>query len=787
MRLSLVWFLLYYASLCSEAGSAKPLSERRALYLLRGSLAVRTADWPLRLDPCHHWIGVKCGQSGRVISLDLTTLRPRHGRRLPVPPPSLRPDALRALPLLATLNASGFPLPGPIPDALGDAASLSVLSLARTGAHGPIPRTLGRLGNLTVLDLSGNSLNGSVPAELGRLSKLASLSLSFNLLSGALPEGLFSGRSQLRSVKLDNNDFNSGLPDSLLLPPQLELLDLSSNRLTGELRVDFAVVNTSTKGGVFNLSNNLLYGLLPSEFSRVLQRFSVVDLSSNYFEGNESVVVRNASLNCFSGTSNQRLLLDCQKFYMERGLKLDADSSVQKKKKSWQWWYALIAAVLGLVFLAGAVSALVLCIMRCRARSAVRKDIGSSPPTEATPPSSVALTVNSPEPGNGFSYEQLLKATSGFGSRKLIKNGHSGDLYHGVLEDGVEVVVKRIDLQTARRESFLNELNLFKNVSGARLVPFLGQCLDNENEKLIVYKYMSNGDLSSVLQRNSKREQDGLQSLDWIKRLKIALGIAEALCFLHHESNPPLVHRDIEAGSILLDDKYEVRLGSLGEVCAQQFDVHQNVLTRILRSSQASSRGFSGSSTATCAYDIYCLGKVLLELITGKMGISGSNNSATNKWLEETMASISIYDKEIVSKIIDPTLMVDEDHMEEVWAVAVVAKSCLDPRPAKRPLARHVVKALESPLKVVREVNYPSISSSRGSWHSALVGGWLHSFSSIVSVRPVEEGQMSKNVATSTKSRSNGEEHSSTRSKEGFKRDPPTGHSQQELIDKLVK
>ncbi|CAL9081056.1 unnamed protein product [Musa textilis] len=849
------FFFFFLRCFLDSPCSALPQTERKALLNLRASLAVRAKDWSLHDDPCQ-WTGVIC-RSNRVEELRLTGLGRNHLARAGLVVPRLAPDAVLNLTHLTSLNASGFPLPGPIPDALGNVSSLTVLSLARTGASGRIPSKLGRLGHLTALDLSGNSLTGSIPvefsglrnlthldlssnslsgavppslgelrqlnalilsnnmlsgslpAELGGLSSLVTLDLSFNWLSGSLPEGLLLRLPRLRSVKLGHNNFSS---ISLRALAQLVHLDVSFNNLAGELMVDAITRNSSAKEGVFNLSNNLFYGSISSETSRSLQRFEVVDLSTNYFDGTKPVGFSDASVafNCFSSARDQRKLADCEKFYTERGLRF---ALLSGRRRRWRWWYAVVVVVCGVALLAVAVAVLVLYLTRCAARSAGQKDTGSkpapeeaaaaspspSPPpsaadtvnlsamngavtgttlslsaaapvnpptsddgtTNTTPPPSAAVTVNLPAPGEAFTYEQLLRATSGFSSTNLIKNGHSGDLYHGVLEDGVEVVVKRIDLLAVRREAFLTELKLFEDGSGGRLVPLLGHCLENDAEKLLVYKYMPNCDLSTALHKKSELE-DGLQSLDWIKRLKIAVGAVEALCFLHHDNNPPLVHRDIEAGSILLDDKYEVRLGSLNEVCVQQIDVRQNVLTRIFRSAQTSRQDVSGLSTATSAYDIYCLGKVLLELITGKPGLSGSNNAATNKWMEHTQAYITPYDKELVSKILDPFLIVDEDHMEEVWAMAVVAKSCLDPKPSKRPLARHVLRALENPLKVVREVNCSnSYTSSSGSWPSALLGGWRHSSSSISLVRPVEESMQ----ATTTRSHRGGDDHSFPQSK----------------------
>ncbi|KAK6143467.1 hypothetical protein DH2020_023815 [Rehmannia glutinosa] len=301
------------------------------------------------------------------------------------------------------------------------------------------------------------------------------------------------------------------------------------------------------------------------------------------------------------------------------------------------------------------------------------------------------------------------------------------------------------------------ELEVFSKVSHPRLVPLLGHCLENENEKFLVYKHMPNGDLSTSLFKKSNSDDDSLQSLDWITRLKIATGAAEGLSYLHHECTPPFVHRDIKASSILLDDKYEVRLGSLSEVCAQE-----GILIKI------GSQGFCGcrsTPNATCAYDVYCFGKVLLELVTGKLGISSSNDAATKEWLESTLPYISIYDKELVTNIVDPSLIIDEDLLEEVWAMAIVARSCLNPKPTRRPLMRYILKALENPLKVVREEHSSSArlrtTSSRGSWNAALFGSWRHSSSDVAATSaaayPKIEGVSSFKQSGNTGSQGSGQ------------------------------
>jgi hypothetical protein len=120
---------------------------------------------------------------------------------------------------------------------------------------------------------------------------------------------------------------------------------------------------------------------------------------------------------------------------------------------------------------------------------------------------------------------------------------------------------------------------------------------------------------------------------------------------------------------------------------------------------------------------------VLLELITGNFVVIGPNDTDSEEWLASTLDYIETHDKESISNIVDPSLIVDEDHLEEVWAVSIVAKACLNPKPSRRPLARYILKALENPLRVVREELFSSFSSprirstsSQSSWRFAFHG-----------------------------------------------------------------
>ncbi|KAJ0241848.1 LRR receptor-like serine/threonine-protein kinase [Hirschfeldia incana] len=663
------------------------------------------------------------------------------------------PESFTSLRNLTTLDVSANYLTGPIPVGVGSLTKLQYLNLSSNSFSNSIPKQLGDLVNLVDLDLSVNSLSGSVPEEFSKLTNLKRLVVSDNLLSGALPADLFGANSQLESLVLRENGFSGNLPDEYWLLPMLKKLDVAKNNFTGTLP------NSTTSSGVnadvvvVNISSNMFYG----ELTQILARFGAMDLSGNYFEGEVPDYVMRANAfvtsNCLRNEKRQKSLEDCSSFYAAKGLDFDdfgrADNNTQPSSEKASKGIShrtvviiILAAVGGGVLIFILLLILVVLWIRRRRRRRSRavgngRPATKPPVTEASQAPKGGQSFDLSRLGSAFAFEQLLQATEEFSDANLIKHGHSGSLFRGFLDNGTPVVVKKIDMKESRNEGYVSELEVFSKAGHQRLVPFLGHCLENESQKVLVYKYMRNGDLASSLYRKSDNEGgDGLKSLDWITRLKIALGAAEGLAYLHHECSPPLVHRDVQASSILLDDKFEVRLGSLSEVYAQA-DVYQSRISRLLRLPQSSEASSSGAANATCSYDVYCFGKVLLELVTGKLGISSPDNAEAKSYMEEALKYISTNEKELVTKILDPSLLVDEDLLEEVWAMAIIAKSCLNPKPTRRPLMRHIVNALENPLKVVREDNSSGsvgssrfrTNSSRGSWNAAIFGSWRQSAS----------------------------------------------------------
>ncbi|KAE8724100.1 putative LRR receptor-like serine/threonine-protein kinase [Hibiscus syriacus] len=444
------------------------------------------------------------------------------------------PSSFGSLANIERLELASNYLSGSIPPGLGSLKGLEVFNVSDNNLSGSIPSQLSNLSRLLELDLSKNSLYGSLPEEFKMLKSLQKMVIEDNMLDGPLPIDLFSSLIQLQVVDLSGNKLDGVLHGTFWSMPNLRFFDVSSNNFTGPVPA-LSSNHTVSMAAVFNLSNNFLYGTL--KFS--LGRFKSIDITGNYFQ--DKVVDnsgRNATVdrNCLQAL-NQRSSDDCRLFYTERGLSFDnfgegnkirpraAEARFESRKR----WIFILAGVLGgICFII--ILVLVLVLLLRRYDKGIRNQRGSGnigPVPEGDSPQLPKDSTNVDGSGDPFTYEQLLQATGKFCGTNLINHGHSGDLFRGVLEGGIPVVIKKIDLSSFKKELYMTGMDLFRKLSHARFVPLLGHCLEHETDKLLVYKYMPNGDLANSFYRATNSDDDSLKSLDWITRLKVATGAAE--------------------------------------------------------------------------------------------------------------------------------------------------------------------------------------------------------------------------------------------------------------------
>ncbi|GFZ10320.1 leucine-rich repeat protein kinase family protein [Actinidia rufa] len=692
---------------------AQPLSshsERSALFGLRSTLGLRARDWPRKADPCS-WRGVSC-RNGRVVGINVSGLiRTRLGRRNP----QFAVDSLANFTLLASFNSSGFLLPGSIPDWFGRSLSaLQVLDLRSCSITGPIPSSLGNLSGLNYLYLSDNLLTGAIPSTLGQLSSLYVLDLSRNSLTGAIPSTLRQ-LSLLPVLNLSQNTMTGAIPSTLGQLSSLSVLNLSRNSLTGAIPDSFSALHNLSR---LDLSSNFLSGSIPSGLG------SLSGLQVLYLQNNSLI----ASIPVQLGALSQLIELDLGKNGLSGSLPNGLFSNLTQLQYVVLSWNSFGGNLPDILW---SMPQLYLLDVSGNNFTGVLPNLTSL----ANATGAVFNLANNQFFGN------LTSLVPKFRFIDL-----SDNYFQGPAPNNTRTNVTGNCLQSLSNQRNIQDCKLFYDMRG---LPFDNDLAEpaSKNKKQVTYVMIGLfGGLGFIvllvsvllllLKKCDRRKTDqraasigpvpggsspppksfsGLGESFSYEQILLATGDFSDTNLIKHghsgdlfggelEGGFPVVIKrvdlhslrkeslyvgiriDIQASSILLDDKYEVRLGSLSEVHAQEGDNHQNVITRLLHKPQTTEQGGPfDSSSATCAYDVYCFGKVLLELVTGKLGLSKSDDDNTKEWLEKNLQYISIDDKEMVTKILDQSLIVDEDLLEEVWAMAIVAKSCLSPKPSKTP------------------------------------------------------------------------------------------------------
>ncbi|XP_066363927.1 cysteine-rich receptor-like protein kinase 2 [Miscanthus floridulus] len=285
----------------------------------------------------------------------------------------------------------------------------------------------------------------------------------------------------------------------------------------------------------------------------------------------------------------------------------------------------------------------------------------------------------------GFKYGELRAATDEFSQTNKLGQGGYGSVYRGVLSDGREVAVKRLFFHTRQwAEQFFNEVKLVSQVQHKNLVKLLGCSVDGP-ESLLVYEYLCNTSLDHSLFDAFKKT-----ALDWERRFEIVLGTAEGLSYLHSASEVRIIHRDIKASNIPLDERFRPKIADFG--LARNFMEDQSHLSTGL----AGTFGYMAPEyivhgQLTEKADIYSYGVLVLEIITGRKSHNSVASSAEGLSL---MALIwRHYNAGTLMELLDPNLR-EQCTKEDALRVFHVGLLCAQASPNLRPPMWKVVEML---------------------------------------------------------------------------------------------
>ncbi|XP_039167818.1 MDIS1-interacting receptor like kinase 2 [Eucalyptus grandis] len=280
-------------------------------------------------------------------------------------------------------------------------------------------------------------------------------------------------------------------------------------------------------------------------------------------------------------------------------------------------------------------------------------------------------------------YEDIIKATEGFDDKYCIGEGGSGRVYRALLLIGHALAIKKIKSSEGDEieqitASFINEIRLLTAIRHRNIVKFYGFCSSGPH-KLLVYDLVERGSLASTLNDGGEAAQ-----LDWRRRAEIVRDIARALCYMHNDCTPPVIHRDISSRNILLNTEYKAFLSDFG-------------ISRILKPDSSNWTAVAGtygyiapelaytmSLTEKC--DVYSFGVLALEVIIGK------HPSELGLSLNCPQSEQSVELGDLLDARLPPPA--DQITVNEVKAIVKQARSCIDVDPNRRPTMREVSQAL---------------------------------------------------------------------------------------------
>ncbi|KAK6164332.1 hypothetical protein DH2020_001196 [Rehmannia glutinosa] len=360
---------------------------------------------------------------------------------------------------------------------------------------------------------------------------------------------------------------------------------------------------------------------------------------------------------------------------------------------------ALSAFVL-LVVSCAAVAALIKCRTARRPSNAVgpvltssmnkRSGIGSmlsSSPAVSTSPSLISAMPASVLSVKTFSLVELEKATEKFSSKKVLGEGGFGRVYHGIMQDGSEVAVKLLtrDNQNGDRE-FIAEIEMLSRLHHRNLVKLIGICIE-QRTRCLVYELVPNGSVESHLHGDDRSKGP----LDWDARLKIALGAARGLAYLHEDSNPRVIHRDFKASNVLLEDDFTPKVSDFG-LAREATEGSHHISTRVMGTFGYVAPEYAMTGHLLVKSDVYSYGVVLLELLSGRKPVDMSQPPGQENLV--TWARPLLTNREGLEQLVDPSLAGSYD-FDDMAKVAAIASMCVHPEVTHRPFMGEVVQALK--------------------------------------------------------------------------------------------
>ncbi|KAK6939085.1 Protein kinase domain [Dillenia turbinata] len=312
---------------------------------------------------------------------------------------------------------------------------------------------------------------------------------------------------------------------------------------------------------------------------------------------------------------------------------------------------------------------------------------------------SIKTRLDSPEDGDfspileqrgakKFTVRELANATQQFKETNFLGQGGFGRVFKGHLETGQTVAVKQLKQEGQQgNHEFLVEVLMLSLLHHPHLVTLIGYCSE-QAKRLLVYEYMANGSLETHL----FDLEPNRMPLDWNTRMKIALGAARGLEYLHCKANPPVIYRDLKSANILLDEDFNPKLSDFGLAKLGPVGDKTHVSTRIMGTYGYCAPEYAMTGKLTLKSDIYGFGVVLLELITGRKAMDCRGKLGEKKLV--VWAAPFLKDQNKHFELVDPLLQ-EKYPRRPLRHTVAIARMCLQEQPNFRPTISEIVSALE--------------------------------------------------------------------------------------------
>ncbi|CAA6662540.1 unnamed protein product [Spirodela intermedia] len=583
------------------------------------------------------------------------------------------PIGLAQSPSLTFLSLHHNLLSGNIPDGWGGSSAsgsaahrLQILNLDHNFFTGDLPASLGRLQSLQVVTISNNRINGSIPEDLGNLPVLQRLDISENSIGGGFPASLCNLTS-LIELNLEGNLLGDLIPDAIDGLKNLSFLSLKGNRFQGPIPATIGNISGLSR---LDLSENNFTGVIPGTLAR-LTNLSLFNVSDNNLSGRGNLQL------CGYKGSPPCPLTPPPSLPPTTMTTPEAPRSGDGHRLSTKDIILIvIGAVLFLLLVLCCV--LLICLIRKRTDQS-RKSAAAGAASRGRRRRHTGGKLVHFDGPLVFTADDLLCATA-----EIMGKSTYGTVYKATLEDGNQVAVKRLREKIAKNQKeFEAEVNVLGKIRHSNLLALRAYYLGPKGEKLLVFDYMPKGSLAAFLHARGPDTP-----IDWPTRMKIVMGATRGLHHLHTHEN--MVHGNLTSGNILLDEQVNAKIADYGLSRLMSAAANSNVIAT------AGALGYrapelSKLKKASVKTDVYSLGVVMLELLTGKSPGEAMNGVDLPQWVA------SIVKEEWTNEVFDLELMRDAEGTtgDELLNTLKLALHCVDPSAAARPEAQQILQQLE--------------------------------------------------------------------------------------------